>query len=165
MLCVCFYLRGQTQREKGRDRESALVLPNSPQPQIQLRFPVFCYTACLPKNAQRAILTKLPSWETNMSVTVPILVIFFFHRDKPSCPWTRETDQALNSHQVESCDVTSRHIFWANCFRSQIKTPPQLHADYEFNNTVNKCLFRQQFEESLSIFQLSKTPFLLLFTI
>lgn len=85
----------------------------------------------------------------------------FFYRDKPSCPWMREMDRALNSHQVESCDVTSRHIFWANCFRSEIKTPLQQHADYKTDNTVNKCVLRQQFEESLRVFQLSEMLFLL----
>lgn len=72
----------------------------------------------------------------------------------------KESDQALNRHQVESCDVTSRHIFWANCFCSVIKTPLQLHVDYESNNTVNKRMFPQQFEESLSVFQLLLSFFL-----
>lgn len=48
-----------------------------------------------------------------MSETVPVSVtfFFFFNQDKPSRPWMKESDQALNRHQVESCDVTSRHIF------------------------------------------------------
>lgn len=73
-----------------------------------------------------------------------------FYGDKPSCPWMRRTDQALNSHQVESRDVTPRHIFWANCCCSEIKTPLQLHADYESNNTANKCMFPKQFDAFFS---------------
>lgn len=168
MLCVCFYLRGQTQREKGRDRESALVLPNSQASN----------TAQIPRVLLHCVLTKKKNKKIkkntkhNFNKTAPVRdqhewngtgfsdFFFFFNQDKPSRPWMKESDQALNRHQDESCDVTSRHIFWANCFCSVIKTPLQLHVDYESNNTVNKRMFPQQFEESLSVFQLLLSFFL-----
>lgn len=157
---MCFYLRGRTQRERGRDREWVhLFCPTLlcfPQSQIQLRFPVFCCTMCRSKTRNaRTCKPSLRAWnEWFQSTFIKIKLCL--------CPLMRKkTDQALNSHQIESRDVTSRHVFWANCNRSEIKTPLWLHANYKSNNSLNKCMFHQQFEESLSPTHLSKTLFLL----
>lgn len=122
---------------------------------VHLSCPTLLSLTCSSENARSAVLTKPPLGDEKAVGFWP----FLFNRDKPSRPWMRERERALNSHQVESRDVTSRHSFWANSARSQIKTPPPLHGDYESNNTVNKWVFRRQRKESLRIFLLSETLF------
>lgn len=157
-VCVLLPQRTDPERKRQRQRVSALVLPDSPllstvsnTTQIPC---VLLHHVQKTRNA-RTCKPSLRAWnEWFQSTFIKIKLCL--------CPLMRKkTDRALNSHQIESRDVTSRHVFWANCNRSEFKTPLWLHANYKSNNSLNKCMFHQQFEESLSPTHLSKTLFLL----
>ena len=56
------------------------------------------------------------------------------------CPLSEKLGRTPNTHQLEPCDVTSRHIFEPIAIAASKETPPQLNAEYESNNSVNKHL-------------------------
>lgn len=154
MLCVCFYLRRQTQREKGRRRECTCLAQLSSASN----------TAQIPRVLLHHVLTKKRT-KRNFNKTGPRErptwekwcwfwgIFFFIKMNLCVLGWEKQ----IEHFTVTKSNLVTSHLatfFEPIAFAPEIKTPLQLRADYESNNPVNKRMSPQQFEESLGVFQL-----------
>lgn len=117
--------------------------------------------ACAYQKTHNARTSKCPVAKKKRAAQQEGFQLTFIQIQRSLCPLIRGTHQALNSHQIESCDVTSRHVLEPTATAPEIKTALWLHANAKLNNSVNKCMFPAQFEESLTPLHLSETVFLL----
>lgn len=128
----------------------------------------YCCTIRISKNTQRPNAKTSRREKTRdteirlqrrFDARQPLISVHFIKIYIHLCALMRKTSTKQSSDWTLWRHISPR--LWTNCNCSKHKTPLQQPAEYKSNNCVNKCMFHQQFEESLSPPHLSKTLFLL----
>ena len=147
LLCACvFTSEGERERKKERERErereregerdrvhlSCLTLLSFPQSKMKLRFPVFCCTTRISKthNARIRKLTVVQKWAQAKQKSGYYRELkwgkhwfsdYIIKTQTCLYPLMGKPEQAQNSHRIELCDVTSRHVFEPIAIAASIK--------------------------------------------
>lgn len=133
--CVCFFHRG-----REREHLSLLTLLSFPQSQMKLRFSVFSvlqYHSHI-KNTQRPSVRKNEhKWDKNLvqqDENINNNHQMKLYRDTNSPLSLDEKNGSPTSHQIETCDVTSCHVFEPIAAAASIK--PNYNNVLHINQTI-----------------------------